>query len=137
MLVKNYKRRHSYIVRGVTLFFLLFISVDSAFPQYCSESSGWTAPVIGSSNTKTIMKDTSDIFKAEPDVIDVNNSQQDKPQNPKPGEDHCITCCGHILSGIIFNLTMVLEPSLPLLYQREVFLPSPPSSGTFHPPRSI
>jgi hypothetical protein len=125
--------RRGYLVRGVAVFFVLFVFVDLAFPQLCQEAADGIPGRIHA---------TAQAAGREPDATDragaVQNSEDSRDgQHPEqaPHEEDCFGCCGHVLPGTEFPGLKVVEivslPTPPVYTQ----VPTPSLRNPYHPPR--
>lgn len=124
--------RRSYLVRGVAVFFVLFVFVDLAFPELCQEAlEGVTerihAPVQASgrepgASDRAAVKDSED-------------SREGQQPEQAPHEEDCFGCCGHVLPGTEFPGLVVAEivslPAPPMNTQ----VPTASLRTPYHPPR--
>lgn len=124
----------TYLVRGVAVLFLLFIGVDLAFPQCCAGDSGNLSFVgrttVNSSRTDAAQPDSLAVFNAS------GSSRQGNQPNRMPAqEQHCITCCAHILPIVISLAAVPAIPMTSTFDLRHDALPVSPPQSLFRPPR--
>lgn len=124
--------RRSYLVRGVAVFFVLFVFVDLAFPQLCQEAvDGITGRIHAPAQTAGQGPDAS--YRTA--VTDSEDSRERQQPEQAPHEEDCFGCCGHVLPGTEFPGLVVAEivslPAPPVDTQ----VPTASLRNPYHPPR--
>lgn len=124
--------RRSHLVRGVAIFFVLFVFVDLAFPQLCREAVGGGAGRIPAlARAAGQEPDTS--YRAA--ANDFEDSREQRQPEQTPHEEDCFGCCGHVLPGAEFPGLVVAEmvslPAPPV----DTRVPTPSLRNPYHPPR--
>lgn len=130
------KNRYSHLVRGVALFFVLFMGLDAAFPQYCAEMAA--AFPFGGNGVAVVTAADTDRAEVQDDAASVSprESRRNQAQNGAPHDGHCISFCSHITPGTVF-LTVTppgYERSVSTSRQNAAPL-SPTLRGPYHPPK--
>ena len=125
--------RRSHLVRGVAVFFVVFVFFDLAFPQLCKEAVASiprglhaTAQAAGREPGAT---DLADAVKGSED------SREGQQPEQAPHEEDCLGCCAHVLPGTEFPGLVVAEMvSLPAP-PADTLVPTPSLRNPYHPPR--
>lgn len=121
-----WKRR---FIRVVAVFFLLYVGVDVATPQFCNEETERLALVSSApANNEGIVAPERDTN------INSEDSRQD-PASDQTHQEDCLGCCAHVLPGTITAHATVVDLKMPAAALESLSLPTPPVRGTFHPPR--
>jgi hypothetical protein len=120
------------IVRCVAIFFLFYTGFDIASPQFCNdELTGLSAKSIATVAVAPFTETTRHIVTVSASDI----SRRDLPFNQESDDDDCFCCCTHVLPGMTFFNTSALDIKSLAVSLEQIFLPTPPLSSTFHPPR--
>ena len=124
--------RRSYLVRGVAVFFVLFVFFDLAFPQLCQEAAdGIPSRIHAPAQAADGEPDASDRAAAK----DSGDTRPDRQPERESHEEDCLGCCAHVLMGDMFTPVAVAEtvslPAPPVDAQ----VPTPSLRNPYHPPR--
>ena len=119
--------RRSYLVRGVAVFFVLFVFVDLAFPQLCGEAAEGIPSRIHA---------PAQVADGEPDASkDSGDTRRDQQPEQEPHEEDCLGCCAHVLMGNMFTPVTVAESVLLPAPPVDIQVPTPSLTNPYHPPR--
>ena len=128
------KSRYSYLVRGVALFFVLFMGFDAAFPQYCSEVAA--AFRFNESVTALPIGDDAQANSQEVALVSASDSHQKQSPDGAPHGGHCVTFCSHVMLGTtVTTVTPTAYMRSTPTFVRDTFPVSPPLQGLFRPPK--
>ena len=126
-------RWKTHLIRGVAIFFLLFVGIEQGLPQYCDEEADSfpTVTVISACNQNSGCKS----IDGPETSFSSDNSQRDKSPSQLAQED-CLGGCAHLLvsKNTVIAAGADLKLSLPPL--KNILLPSSPPTSIFNPPRS-
>ena len=125
--------RRSRLVRGVAVFFVVFVFVDLAFPQLCREAVG-SPPVSVHAPVSADSRAPGSSERAAA-VTDSEDSRGGQQPDQAPHEEDCLGCCGHVLPGSDFPGFGAAEiVSLPTPAADDG-TPTPSLRNPYHPPR--
>ena len=124
--------RRSYLVRGVAVFFVVFVFFDLAFPQLCKEAAdGALSRIQAPAQAAGQESDASDRAAAK----DSGDTRRDGQPERAPHEEDCLGCCAHVLMGNMFTPAATAEavslPAPPVDAQ----VPTPSLTNPYRPPR--
>jgi len=112
---------------AAAILLIVLAMADICFPQVCCDE------VVGIPASKSSAVDF--VARAEATVLITSDGlhQEQAPLNEADCDD-CFCCCSHILPGTSLAVSAI-DLRLPVTDIREAWLPSPPASETYHPPR--
>lgn len=124
--------RKSYLVRGVALFFVLFVFFDLAFPQLCREAAdGILSEIQATAQAGDVAKGSSERAV----VKDSGDMRHDGQPEQAPHDEDCLGCCAHVLLGdIVIPVAASEAASLPVP-PKYLQVPTPSLRTPYHPPR--
>lgn len=124
--------RRSYLVRGVALFFVLFVFFDLAFPQLCKEAADGALSIIHApAQASGQESDASDRAAAK----DSGGTRRDRQPEGEPHEEDCLGCCAHVLMVNMFTPVTVTESVLLPAPPADIQVPTPSLTNPYRPPR--
>lgn len=122
----------SRLVRGVAVFFVLFVFTDIAFPQLCREAVNGL-PLAGHAAASTTDQEPDATQRAAVNVS--KDSRDDRQPDKAPHEEDCLGCCAHVLPATEFADVVTAElVSLPPPTEMGR-VPMPSLRSPYHPPR--
>lgn len=124
--------RKSYLVRGVALFFVVFVFFDLAFPEFCREAAdGIPSRIQVTVRAADPIADSSDRAA----VKDSGNTHRDGQPEQAPHDEDCLGCCAHVLMGDIVTPVAATEAVSLLVPPKDIQVPTPSLRTPYHPPR--
>ena len=128
----THSARRSYLVRGVAVFFVLFVFFDLAFPQLCQEAAdGALSRIHAPAQAADLEPDASDRDAAK----DSGDTRRDGQPEQAPHEEDCLGCCAHVLMGNMFTPVAVAESVLLPPPPGDIQVPTPSLTNPYRPPR--
>lgn len=125
--------RRSYLVRGVAVFFVLFVFFDLAFPQLCQEAvDGITSRMHAPTQSAEQKPGAADLAAFVKGSRDTGREQQ---QERAPHEDDCLGCCSHVLMSDLVTPVAAAEVVLQSSPPEADWIPTPSLRSPYHPPR--
>lgn len=112
--------------RAIAIFFLVFTVIDIACPWLCQEEFGGTP---GAANAQKASEANTRAG------LGGEGRQQDHDSKSGLIEEDCFCCCSH-LQPSYRPITPNVKPNNSVFSLPSAILPTPPSMGTYHPPRS-
>ena len=113
------------LLRGMALLFLLFTIADVIFPPACCERNEIPSSV------QVIKADARDHME----TVGTTDSGSDQSSERGCCDEDCCFLCAHVLSPMPVTEVAVVDLKSRSITPAQQFMPDPPLTNTFHPPR--